>query len=93
MEHTVENVVALVRTIGNCLLMGDHDNGHTIPAQLPEDLHDLLAGLGVQRTCGFICQQQIRFAYNGSGDGHTLALTAGELIGQKMDAFGEANGL
>ena len=59
--------------------MGDHDD-ELVTADLPENLHDLDAGLAVQRACGLICQDDIRIVHEGAGDGHPLHLAAGELV-------------
>ena len=38
------------------LLMGNHDDSHSLPAEAAEDLHDLLTGLGIQCTRRLITQ-------------------------------------
>ena len=46
-----------------------------------EEPHDLLAGLGVEVAGGLVGQQDRGLHDQGAGDGHALALAAGELVG------------
>ena len=64
--------------------MGNHYDGHTLCVQLGKQFHDLLAGTGVQRTGGFVRQQQPGMAHHGTCDRHTLFLTAGKLGGLEV---------
>ena len=78
---------------GDLRLMGDHDDGHALLIELLEDLHNLLAGFGVQCAGGFVRQQHLGVVHNRSGNGHTLALTAGKLGGLKVDPVAQAHSL
>lgn len=57
-----------------------HDD-QTIFRDFFEDLHDLQAGLGIQRTCRFVCQNDIRIIHDGLGDRNSLHLSAGHFTG------------
>ncbi len=35
---------------------------------------------GIQHGGGFICHDELRFKYNGPGNGHPLALPSGQLV-------------
>ena len=60
--------------------------------QLTEQLHDLRAAGAVQRAGGFIGQQQPGLSHNGAGNGHALALAAGELVRPMVNPVGKAHG-
>ena len=60
-------------------IVGDHDH-QTVPGHLPEQIHDLHAGITVQRTGGFVRQQNVRIVHQRPGDGHPLHLAAGKLV-------------
>ena len=58
--------------------MGNHDD-QLFPRDLPQDLHDLNAGLGIQRTGRFIRQQDIRVVDQRTGNRNPLHLSARHL--------------
>ena len=60
--------------------------------QLPEQLHHLRAAGAVQCAGRLVSQQQPGLAHDGTGDGHTLALAAGQLIGPVIQPVGKADG-
>lgn len=49
------------------------------PVDLEEKLHDLVSGLRIERSSGFICKQQSRSAGDGSRDRDALLLATREL--------------
>ena len=62
--------------------MGDEYNGIVVfLVHIVEDVHDKAAGLAVQRAGGLVRQNQRRFVHHGAGDGHTLLLATGQLVG------------
>ena len=61
--------------------MGDEDHGVALFVQFLKHPQHLPAGMGVQRACRFVGQNDGRVADKGAGDGHTLLLAAGELVG------------
>jgi len=57
--------------------MGHQDDGDPVAIQSLQQVHDLHAGLGVQRPRGFVGKDQGRMVCQGAGDGDTLLLPAG----------------
>ena len=59
----------------NFALVGDQKDGHApLLVDAAEDLHDLVAGGGIQGAGGFVGQDEGRVAHQGAGDGHPLLL-------------------
>ena len=80
--HAVLDVYHLVGLVGHAALMGyDHD-GHAVAlVELLEQVHHLHAGLGVEGAGRFVGKYNLRFGDERTGYGHTLALTARQLVG------------
>ena len=71
--------------------MGDeHDGGNGVRAGA-EDLHDAMAGGGVQRTGGFVSQDQPPLAHDGPRNGDALLLAAGHLVHEAVREFRDAH--
>ena len=62
-------------------LMGDDDHGHLALRQGADDLEHLSGQLRIQGGGGFIEAEDVRCQRQGTGDGHPLLLSAGELVG------------
>ena len=60
--------------------MGDHHAGHTPAAGGAHQAHDRLGVGRVQSAGRFVGQQQVAVTHHRPGDGHPLALAAGELV-------------
>ena len=74
--------------------MGHHDDGATIlTVQFVEQFHNLGTHLRVEVTSGLVGQQNLWVANDGTGDGHTLALSARELCGTVLHAMAETHAL
>ena len=58
-----------------------------------EDLHDLLAGDAVEVAGRLVGQEDAGLVHQRTGDGHPLALAAGELVGPVVHAVGQAHPL
>ena len=69
-------------------VMGDHDD-QAVLGDFLEQIHDLHAGFGVKRTGRLIRQQDIGVVHQGSGDGDSLHLTAGHLVGFFVELLAE----
>ena len=61
--------------------MGDHHHGHTLIGQLFHDLQHLAHHFRVQGGGWLVKQQHLGLHGQGTDDGNTLFLTAGDLIG------------
>ena len=66
--------------LGQLRVVGDHDH-QPVLCHLLEQLHDLDAGLAVQRAGGLVCQQDIRVVDQCTGNGNALHLAAGHFAG------------
>ena len=71
-------------------IVGHHDH-QPVPGHLPQDLHDLDAGLTVQGAGGFVRQEHLRIVNQGPGDRHALHLAAAELVGFLFHLVREAD--
>ena len=65
---------------GQLGVVGNHDH-QAVLCHFLQQLHYLLAGLGVQRAGGLIGQQDVGVVYQCAGNGHALHLAAGHLAG------------
>ena len=68
---------------GQLGVVGDHDAGDAAPAGSQHEPHDALAVDGVEGPGGLVRQQQPPVADHRPGDRHSLALTAGQLVGKR----------
>jgi hypothetical protein len=76
------------------LVVGDHDHRRAVvPVEAPEDLHDLVAHLGVQVAGRLVGQEQLRTPHDRARDGHPLLLPPRELGREVVHARGEAHAL
>ena len=57
-------------------VVGDHQDGSSVLADLVQDLHDLTAGLGVQVAGGLIGQYELGVVEQGACYSYALLLTA-----------------
>ena len=73
-------------------VMRNHDH-QTISGYLFQQFHNLHTGFGVQRAGGFVCQQNIRIVNQCTGNGYTLHLATGHLIGLLVKLIAQANRL
>ena len=73
--------------------MGDEDHGVALFVQLLKHPQHLPAGMGVQRARRLVGQDDRRVAGQGAGDGHTLLLAAGELVGLVPELAAQAHPL
>ena len=68
------------------MFVGHQDDGVSLGVELIEQIHDLFAGLRIQVPGGLVGEDDGRVIDQGSGDGHALALSAGELVGLVVHA-------
>ena len=79
---------------GLCLVVGHVHEGGVDPLPQLDDLRThLVAQLGVQVGQGLIHQQHLGLPDNGSPDGHTLPLAAGQRLGLPVQILGDAQDL
>ena len=73
-------------------LVGDHDDGDALVVELLKHAHDFDARAAVEIAGRLVGEQERGLIGERAGDGHTLLLTAGKLIGRVVSAFTEADG-
>ena len=71
--------------------MGDDQHGDAFPGQAPHDLQDLAHHFRVQGGGGLIEEQDLGIHGQGTGDGHPLLLSTGDLPGLGVDVGGHAH--
>ena len=72
--------------------MRDDNKGFTaFIRQLKEEVKDLATVAGIQITCGLIRKDEIGIVRKSAGNGNTLLLTAGKLIGEVVQTVAEAH--
>ena len=59
----------------------DDDGAAVLVVDILHELQDFLGRLVVERSRGLVAQQELRVFRDGTGNGHTLHLSAGHLIG------------
>jgi hypothetical protein len=60
--------------------VSDDDDRRALTARVvDEEVHDLLAGEGIERTGGLVREQHLRIGDQPTGERHSLGLAAGEL--------------
>ena len=80
-----------VGVLGDFVLVRDQDDRAALAVQLREERHDLLAGLGVEVAGGLVGQQDRGRIDQRPGNGHALALAAGEFVGLVQHAIEQAH--
>ena len=81
-DDTILDVDDLVGAVGHAALVRHHNDGDLLGAvELGEQVHDLHGGLGVEGAGGLVGQQDARLRDERPRDGHTLLLTARQLVG------------
>ena len=71
-------------------VVGNH-NDKAVLRHLPEQIHDLYAGIAVQRPGRLIRQQDIRVVHQRPGDRHSLHLSAGHLVRLLVELVSKTN--
>ena len=67
--------------LGDLRVVGDEDNRASLGVQALEEHQDLERGTGIKITGRLISQNNGSIIHHGTGDGNTLHLSAGHLIG------------
>ncbi len=77
-----------LRRLGdNAQIMCDQDHRHVVFfLELGNQAQDLRLNGHIQRSCGFVREQQLRTTGHGHGDHHTLAHASAQLMGIVSDA-------
>ena len=78
---------------GIALRVGHHNDGGTFVVQLTEELHHLAAVLGVEVAGGFVGKDELGTRDDGTGNGDSLLLTAGELAREVLGTVADVHPL
>jgi hypothetical protein len=92
-DRTVAEDEIAPAEMGDVQFVGDHDDGDALFVELLKNAHHFDGGSGVQIARGFVRQQHLRFIYETAGDGHTLLLAAGKLVGKMVRAICQTHDL
>ena len=65
--------------------MGDQQTGRTLVNTVPEDADYFITGGGVERSGGFVGEQEPAGTNEGTGDGDALGLAARNLLGKPIE--------
>ncbi len=92
-DPAVEKVDDAVGVARVALRVGDHHDGGALVVQLGEQVHHLLAVLGVEVASGLVGEDELGVGDHGAGDGHALLLSARELLREVLGAVGDGHPL
>ena len=70
-------------------LVGDHQHGHAVRGELPNDFKHAPDHLRVKRGSRLVKEQELRFRGDGTGDAHALLLASGQGAGVAVGEIGE----
>ena len=79
--HAVLDVDNLIRLIGYAALVGYDDDGHARFVQVLQNLHNLYGSFAVEGAGRFVGKDNLGLGNQRTGNGDTLLLSAGHLIG------------
>src|ERR1035438_1528416 len=80
-DYDVFDVDDAVGVFGDVVLVRNEDDGIAFGVQAIEQGHDLVAGLGVEISGGYIGEDDGRFIDQSAGDGDALPLASGKFVG------------
>ena len=73
-------------------VVGDEEDGDALVAvEALQEVHDFVAGFGVEVAGGFVGEDEFGLVNESAGDGDALLLAAGELVGFVVAAVVEAD--
>jgi hypothetical protein len=79
---------------GFVLIVGDEEAGQMgSVVEAAQPVAQFFSDFGIERTEGFVEQEDFRFDCQSAGEGNTLPLTSGELARKALRKLGELNGL
>src|SRR6185503_18661060 len=86
-DKTVANRDNAVGTCGDIVFVRNDDDRVAFGVETFEEIHDLHAGVRVERAGGLVCQQDRRMVHKCASDCDALALPARELVWFVRDAI------
>jgi hypothetical protein len=92
-DAAVDEVDTTVGFDGDFFAVGDeNDGGFFFSGELGDEIDDHGAGGGVEIAGGFVGEKDRGLVDEGTGEGSSLELSTGELVGAMVGAVGELNG-
>jgi hypothetical protein len=77
---------------GDGFVVCDHDDGEILfVVELFEEFEDAGAGIGIEVSGGFICEEDFGFCHEGSGDSTALHFASGEFGGSMFESVSESD--
>ena len=93
MDATVDEVDTTVGFDGDFFAVGDeNDGGFFFSGELGDEIDDHGAGGGVEIAGGFVGEKDRGLVDEGTGEGGSLELSTGKLVGAMVGAVGELDG-
>ena len=93
MDATVDEGDPAIGGSGNFFAVGDeNDCGFFFSGELGDEIDDHGAGGGVEIAGGFVGEKDRGLVDEGTGEGSSLELSTGELVGAMVGAVGELDG-
>ena len=75
---------------GHLLIVGDQDDGPPVAVKFRQQVHDLFAAARIERSGGFVRQDDQRIVDERARHGHPLLLAAGEFRRKMLSPVGQA---
>ena len=93
MDATVDEGDPAIGGSGNFFAVGDEDDGgFFFSGELGDEIDDHGAGGGVEIAGGFVGEKDRGLVDEGTGEGGSLELSTGQLVGAMVGAVGELDG-
>lgn len=84
---TIEEIDGAMGNLRVMLVVGNHDDCSSILVEFSEQAHYFQTVLRVEVTRRLIGKNQLRIEDHGTGNGHSLLLTAGELMREVLGSM------
>jgi hypothetical protein len=92
-DATVDEGDPAIGGSGNFFAVGDeNDGGFFFSGELGDEIDDHGAGRGVEIAGGFVGEKDRGLVDEGTGEGGSLELSTGQLVGAMVGAVGELDG-
>jgi hypothetical protein len=92
-DATVDEGDSAIGGSGNFFAVGDkNDSGFFFSGELGDEIDDHGAGRGVEIAGGFVGEKDRGLVDEGTGEGGSLELSTGQLVGAMVGAVGELDG-
>jgi hypothetical protein len=94
MDSSIVHFKEAIAALRQRAVMRGHQQGYAFRGgQIEQQIKDCCAGFFIERSSGFVCQQNLRTVHQSAAESGALALTAGELLNAVTKAVAEAGSL